>query len=44
MFAGLNQYKAITHFVGQTSILTLSDGRATGEAYCLGYHITVDDG
>src|SRR6195256_4376542 len=33
VFATLNQYAATTHFVGQSTILTLSDDRATGEAY-----------
>jgi ketosteroid isomerase-like protein len=42
VFAALNQYDATTHFVGQSTILTLSDDRATGEAYCLAHHVTVD--
>ena len=42
VFAALNQYDATTHFVGQTTISTLSDDRATGEAYCLAHHVTVD--
>src|ERR1700694_4119262 len=42
VFAALNQYGATTHFVGQCTILTLSDDRATGEAYCLAHHVTVD--
>ena len=42
VFADLNQYDATTHFVGQSTILTLSDNRATGEAYCLAHHVTVD--
>jgi hypothetical protein len=42
VFAALNQYTATTHFVGQSTILTLSDDRATGEAYCLAHHVTVD--
>src|ERR1700704_4412492 len=44
VFATLNQYAATTHFVGQSTILTLSDDRATGEAYCLAHHVTVDGG
>ena len=44
VFAELNQYDATTHFVGQSTILTLSDDRATGEAYCLAHHVTVKDG
>ncbi len=42
VFAALNQYDATTHFVGQSTILSLSDGRATGEAYCLAHHVRVD--
>jgi hypothetical protein len=42
VFAALKQYDATTHFVGQSTILTLSDDRATGEAYCLAHHVTVD--
>ena len=44
VFAALNQYDATTHFVGQSTIFTLSDSRATGEAYCLAHHVTVNDG
>jgi hypothetical protein len=33
-----------THFVGQSTILTLNDNRATGEAYCLAHHVTMDGG
>jgi hypothetical protein len=42
VFADLNQYHATTHFVGQSTILTLADDRATGEAYCLAHHVTVN--
>jgi len=42
VFAALNQYAATTHFVGQSTIVTLSGDRATGEAYCLAHHVTVD--
>ena len=44
VFADLNKYDATTHFLGQSTILTLSDDRATGEAYCLAHHVTVDGG
>ena len=44
VFADLNQYDATTHFVGQSTILTLTGDRATGEAYCLAHHVTVDGG
>jgi ketosteroid isomerase-like protein len=42
VFAALNQYDATTHFVGQSTITSLTSGRATGEAYCLAHHVTVD--
>ena len=42
VFADLNQYHATTHFVGQSTIFTLTNDRATGEAYCLAHHITID--
>jgi SnoaL-like domain len=42
VFADLNKYDATTHFVGQSTILTLTGDRATGEAYCLAHHITVN--
>ena len=44
VFADLNKYDATTHFVGQSTILTITSDRATGEAYCLAHHITVDGG
>ncbi len=44
VFAELNKYDATTHFVGQSTILALTDDRATGEAYCLAHHVTVDNG
>src|ERR1700682_6330270 len=44
VFADLNKYAATTHFVGQSTIFTLTDDRATGEAYCLAHHVTVDGG
>ena len=42
VFADLNRYDATTHFVGQSTIFTLSGDRATGETYCLAHHITAD--
>src|SRR6201990_2363987 len=42
VFADLNQYAATTHFVGQSTITSLSGDSATGEAYCLAHHVTVD--
>ena len=42
VFADLNKYDATTHFVGQSTIFTLTSDRATGETYCLAHHVTVD--
>jgi uncharacterized protein (TIGR02246 family) len=42
VFAELNKYDATTHFVGQSTIFTLTDDRATGEAYCMAHHVTID--
>jgi hypothetical protein len=44
VFADLNKYDATTHFVGQSTIFTLTKDRATGEAYSLAHHLTVDGG
>jgi hypothetical protein len=44
VFADLNQYAATMHFVGQSTILSLTANRATGEAYCLAHHLTLDNG
>jgi hypothetical protein len=30
------------HFVGQSTILSLTADRGTGEAYCLTHHLSVD--
>jgi hypothetical protein len=44
VFADLNKYAATMHFVGQSTVLSLSSDRATGEAYTLAHHLTVDGG
>jgi hypothetical protein len=44
VFAELNKYDTTTHFVGQSTIFTLTADRATGEAYCLAHHITLEGG
>ena len=44
VFADLNQYAATMHFVGQSTILSLTPDKGTGEAYCLAHHLTVDAG
>ena len=43
VFADLNKYAATMHFVGQSTILTLTADRGTGEAYCLAHHLTVGE-
>ena len=42
VFADLDKYDATTHFVGQSTISTLAGDRATGQAYCLAHHVTID--
>jgi len=42
VFADLNKYDATMHFVGQSTILTLTGDRATGEAYTLAHHLTIE--
>ena len=44
VFAYLSKYDATTHFVGQSTLFTLTADRATGEAYCLAHHVTLDGG
>jgi SnoaL-like domain len=44
VFADLNKYAATMHFLGQSTILSLTADRATGEAYCMAHHLTVDGG
>jgi hypothetical protein len=44
VFADLNKYDATTHFVGQSTVLSLTDDKAVGEAYCLAHHVTVAEG
>ena len=42
VFADLNQYAATMHFLGQTTILTLTGDRGTGETYCMPHHLTIE--
>jgi ketosteroid isomerase-like protein len=44
VFADLNKYDATTHFVGQSTLFTLTEDRAVGETYCLAHHVTIDGG
>jgi hypothetical protein len=43
VFADLNKYAATMHFVGQSTILSLTAEKGTGEAYCLAHHLTIED-
>jgi ketosteroid isomerase-like protein len=42
VFTDLNKYAATMHLLGQSTVLTLSKDRATGEVYCMPHHLTVD--
>jgi hypothetical protein len=44
VFTELNKYDATTHFIGQSTISTLTEDRGAGETYCLAHHVTVDGG
>jgi hypothetical protein len=44
VFADLNKYAATMHFVGQSTISSLTGDRAAGEAYTLAHHLTIDGG
>ena len=44
VFAELNKYEATTHFVGQSTIFTLTSDRGTGESYCMAFHVSSDGG
>jgi len=41
VFADLNKYDATMHFVGQSTILSLTAESGTGETYCLAHHLTI---
>jgi hypothetical protein len=43
VFTDLNKYAATMHFVGQSTILTLTSDRGSGEAYCLAHHLTIEN-
>jgi hypothetical protein len=44
VFADLNKYAATMHFIGQSTISSLTADRGNGEAYCLAHHLTVNSG
>ena len=41
VFMDLNKYDATTHFVGQSTIYSLTPDQATGEVYTIAHHVTV---
>jgi len=43
VFAELNKYVATMHFVGQSTVLSLTADRGTGETYCLAHHLTIEN-
>jgi hypothetical protein len=42
VFADLDQYAATMHFLGQTTILTMTRDRGAGETYCMPHHLIID--
>jgi hypothetical protein len=42
VFADLKKYQATMRFMGQSTISSLGENRATGQAYCLAHHLTGD--
>jgi len=44
VFDDLNKYAATQHFVGQSTILALTSNSATGEAYTMAHHLTINGG
>jgi hypothetical protein len=44
VFDNLNTYRATMHFNGQSTVLQLNDGTATGITYCIAHHQTIKDG
>jgi hypothetical protein len=44
VFADLNKYAATMHFLGQTTIFTLTSDRGTGETYCMPHHLAIEGG
>ena len=44
VFAELHTYEATTHFGGRHTIFAIEGARATGEIYCLTYHVWTEAG
>src|SRR5690242_6120101 len=44
VFGELKQYDVTMHFIGQSTIFTLSQASANGETYCIAHHVKVEGG
>ena len=44
VFDNLNTYRATMHFNGQSTVLELNGDTATGIAYCIAHHQTINNG
>jgi len=42
VFADLNKYAATMHFLGQTTIVTLTGDQGAAETYCMPHHLTIE--
>jgi hypothetical protein len=42
VLADLNRYQATMHFIGQSTIDSLNADKATGRAYCIAHHVTLE--
>jgi len=42
VFADLNRYDATMHFIGQSTVFTLSGDQGSGQTYCLAHHLTIE--
>jgi len=42
VFADLNKYDATMHFIGQSTVFTLSADQGSGQTYCLAHHLTIE--
>ena len=43
VFDELNKYEVTTHFIGQSTVVQDGEG-ATGETYCIAYHVSESEG
>jgi hypothetical protein len=42
VFADLNRYDATMHFIGQSTVITLSEEQGSGTTYCMAHHVTLE--